>query len=81
MRDSNETPTVVADTVPACRACGTKLANREYYCPECDTPHLPHLLPSLAAPGVRTFVFAAIIAGPVFLYTLYEVVIRFAATI
>lgn len=84
MKDTNEaSPPVLAmatakATGAACRNCGTALAAREYYCPDCDTPHFPHLKSALVAPGVRGLAFFLVIAGPVAVYTLWEAIQRIA---
>jgi hypothetical protein len=73
MRDSNEIAgRAASDAVTAtCRNCNHTLANREYYCPECNSPHFPHLKPALASPMMSMLVFFLIIAGPVAAYTAY----------
>jgi hypothetical protein len=67
MRDQIE----VAVSTDACRSCGHTLASSDYYCPECDKPHFPHLKASLSRPMMSMLAFAMVIAGPVAAYTLY----------
>lgn len=84
MLDSNETfaHPAAAKTTPAaavaCRSCGAPLTAAQYYCPECDTPHFPHLKASLASPFLKMFTFFVVIAGPVAAYTLWELLSRVA---
>ena len=83
MRDSNEAVVhhAVANassSTAECRNCGTALVNKEYYCPECETPHFPHLKSSLHAPSIKLLAFFFVIAGPVAAYTLWEVLQRIA---
>ncbi len=67
-----------ATAASTCRKCGTKLANLEYYCPECATPHFPHLKTSLLSPSIKFLAFFAVIAGPIAAYTFWEVLTRFS---
>ncbi|MDZ4842344.1 MAG: hypothetical protein SH859_09415 [Hyphomicrobium aestuarii] len=77
---ANPGPITASATASAasCRNCGTALPNREYYCPECDTPHFAHLRSSLLSPSIKFLAFFMVIAGPIAAYTLWEVVQRFA---
>lgn len=81
MKDSNEIAAVRAASSAAtatCRNCGHTLMNREYYCPECNSPHFPHLKPALVSPMMSMLAFVLVIAGPVAAYTAYVKLLQVA---